>query len=204
MFDNNGDFIVGNTTLETSYDVTVGDYGVPLPEVHSTSPMIYPMGVKVKTIINWIERGLHVDFVNQKDKENVMYFVLEYNSYSKSVNEKNNKMILKPAKRCQDTLMRSLNWNLKQEEQKAETTSKNPFISKIKFDHRAYDRSLAESSETSSTVLSRINKKKNPTKTIHLDNKRPTDVKLYDMYSNDAFMLVPDTTGTIIDNVELE
>ena len=82
-FDSDGNFCVGTTTIETMFKVSVLDYNAPLPEVHAVGPLVTPQNVKVAYILNWIERGLCVDFENKSDEEKLLYFVLEYNKYVK-------------------------------------------------------------------------------------------------------------------------
>lgn len=77
-FDINGNFIVGNTTFETRMNVRVIDYGEYLPEIESSSPMIFYMPVKITSILNWMERNLHVEFEKEEDEEKLFYFLTEY------------------------------------------------------------------------------------------------------------------------------
>ena len=127
-FDSDGNFCVGNTTLDTMFKVSVMDYGVSLPEVHATGPLITPQSVRVSAIINWIERGLCVDFVSKSDEEKVLYFVLAYNKYAKEVNNEAQSVKYKLALVAQKWLILDLHWQGKLDDTKRSETSANPFV----------------------------------------------------------------------------
>lgn len=132
-FDADGNFCVGTTTIETMFRVTVLDYNVPLPELHCTGPIISPQNVKVAYIINWIERGLCVEFEKKEDEEKLLYFVLAYNKYAKDVNDLEQKSVLKLALASQKWLILDLHWTNKidTEISKNDPTKVNPFAKRV-------------------------------------------------------------------------
>jgi hypothetical protein len=88
-FTGRGEFKVGNTALSTPIKIRVPDYGQELPEIHSSSPVAIPVWVKLAYVINWLERGIDIEFCNGKeDLERVFYFILEYNRYAQEENKK--------------------------------------------------------------------------------------------------------------------
>jgi hypothetical protein len=88
-FNDKGEFKVGNTTLSTPIKIRIPEYGYELPEIHSSSPISMPIYVKVAYIINWLERGINIDFCGDKGStERVFFFVMEYNRYVQEENKK--------------------------------------------------------------------------------------------------------------------
>ena len=86
-----GEFVVGNLKLKTPLRITIPEYGHELPEIHSSTPVISPIYASVANIINWLERGIYVEFCNKKlDAERVLFFIFEYNKFAKEENKKIN------------------------------------------------------------------------------------------------------------------
>jgi hypothetical protein len=87
-FTKTGEFKVGNTTLSTPIQITIPVYGYELPEIHSSSPIPIPIYTKVANIINWLERGITVEFCERESVEKVFFFIMEYNRYVQEENKK--------------------------------------------------------------------------------------------------------------------
>lgn len=132
MFDSKGNFCVGEVYIDSTFDITVADYEVALPEIHSFGPMISPQPIRVSVIINWIERGLHVEFQKRSDEEAVLFFVMEYNKYAKYVNDADGKVTYKLAVASERWLKMDLNWNNETRAQdKPISRQDNPFVKRV-------------------------------------------------------------------------
>ena len=91
-FDSKGEFCVGDTTIQTTFRIKVNDYEVELPEIHAFGPTGF-QDIRLAYIINWVERGIIVEFENIKEEEKATFFVIEYNKYAKQVNDEEGKVV---------------------------------------------------------------------------------------------------------------
>lgn len=185
-FNSNGDFIVGNTTLDSLITVTVDDYVADLPEVHSSGPIITPMSIEVRTIINWIERGLHVQFTNNKDAEKLLFFVMEYNKYAEQANAANKSDIeikpLKLASNAQSYLIKKLHWQETkvQSEDESYNSDNNPFQKRT---HSIKMQLAQDAPYTNASVQNKFKKKTESTVQL---SRSPDEVRMYDIFSQTA------------------
>jgi hypothetical protein len=118
-----GKFKVGDTTFSTPIMVRIPDYGYELPEIHSSSPIALPIYTAVANIINWLERGIDVEFCNNRiDMERVFFFILEYNRFVKEENKKIDDIDnqYRMANAAQSRLYQRLNFNNMKEKIKAD------------------------------------------------------------------------------------
>jgi hypothetical protein len=74
IINDKGEFLVGKTKLSTLIEIRIPEYGYDLPEIHSSSPIPLPMYASVANVINWLERGINVEFCNIKDRDRVFFF----------------------------------------------------------------------------------------------------------------------------------
>jgi hypothetical protein len=65
-FNRNGGLKVGNTLLSTPMRIRIPEYGYELPEINSSSPIPIPMYTSVANIINWLDMGINVEFIDIK------------------------------------------------------------------------------------------------------------------------------------------
>lgn len=79
-------FKLGDTTLDSTFFITIPEYGVPIPECNSHGPIGYPIRQPLYNIINMIERGLHVQMSNE-DAEKMFLFVNMYNKMAMETNK---------------------------------------------------------------------------------------------------------------------
>jgi hypothetical protein len=87
-FSKDGKLKVGNTTFSSLFQIRIPEYGYELPEINSSSPIIMPMFNSVANIINWLERGIYVEFHDKKDAEKIFFFIMEYNRFAEGENKK--------------------------------------------------------------------------------------------------------------------
>jgi hypothetical protein len=111
-FTDNGLLKVGNTTLSTPIQIRIPVYGYELPEINSSSPISMPIYTSVSNIINWIERGIDVEFSDLKDREKVFFFVLEYNRFVQKENKKieDPDRQLRPATNAEQNLFKRIDY----------------------------------------------------------------------------------------------
>jgi hypothetical protein len=83
-----GGFKVGNTTLQTPLKIRITDYGYELPEINASTPLSMPIYAKAAFIINWLERGINVEFADIKSEERLFFFITEYNRFANEENKK--------------------------------------------------------------------------------------------------------------------
>lgn len=180
-FDSDGNFCVGTTTIETMFKVSVLDYNAPLPEVHAVGPLVTPQNVKVAYILNWIERGLCVDFENKSDEEKLLYFVLEYNKYVKYVNDLEQRSVLKYALSAQKWLILDLHWSgrVDSEHDKHDPAKVNPF-SKIQHKNSYVQQQAVYNNET---IKAKFGKKKKETQ-LYDALKHQLESHDYDIFSS--------------------
>jgi aspartyl/asparaginyl-tRNA synthetase len=86
-FTKEGMLKVGSTTLATPVKIRIPDYGYELPEIHSSSPIPLPMYNPVAHIINWLERGINIEFCTKEDADKVFFFIIEYNRFAEAENK---------------------------------------------------------------------------------------------------------------------
>ena len=94
VFEESIDFKIGDVTLETYFGVTIPDYGIKIPECNTTGPIINPVYVPLRSIINFIElRGLHPQLEKSEDAEKIYYWIKAWNETANEINKKENLML---------------------------------------------------------------------------------------------------------------
>ena len=121
-FNSTGEFCVGDTTIQTTFRVKVNDYEVELPEIHAFGPTGF-QDIRLAYIINWVERGIIVEFENIKEEEKATFFIIEYNKYAKQVNDEEGKVVYRLALVAQNWLIRDLHWEERIQGAKQSATS---------------------------------------------------------------------------------
>ncbi len=168
------DFKVGNTTFSSCYFITIPDYDVPIPECHSSGPIIDPICVPLSTIVNFIERGLHPQFKDNSKCESIYYFLIEYNEIARKINSEAGEVLNPIAQKAEDYFKLKLGYIESVNKHKEELEKENPFKKKIVTSNS--DAIGAKYSNNS--ITNRLFKKKQKDK-----KPVPHDYKLYDMFS---------------------
>jgi hypothetical protein len=180
-FDENGVFRVGKTTLDTPLQITIPAYDYELPEINSSSPIIMPMYVPLKYIINWLERGIYIDFTKKEsDAEKVLYFILEYNQFAVNYNKKikgRNGEPLKIAYNAQNMLCKMFNYS--------ELLIKKKEAGEIPFKFNRY-KGINHSEENKERMKQRISKAKS------IENVVNNAVHAYDIFAPDIPIEIPE------------
>jgi hypothetical protein len=128
-FTSDGRFKVGDTTLKSPMRIRIPDYGHELPEIHATSPLSMPIYTSAANVVNWLERGIIVEFCNSKDAERLFFFLMEYNRFVKEENKKIESIDgqYRLALKAQKILYSEINYKSNVDEK--EINGKVPFIS---------------------------------------------------------------------------
>lgn len=185
-FNNNGDFIVGKTTLDTRFKVRVLTYEVSLPEINSYGPIATPVSVSVSTIINWLERGIILDFSNIKEEESVYYFLLEYNKYANQINNEEKREVLKLSVKALEFLRKDLKYELPKIDKPSTINpfAKKKFVSTVNKDVMVNGSGLSKE-YNNITIQNKFKNTNDITRTVPTaKNKNMEDIKMYDMFDN--------------------
>jgi hypothetical protein len=183
-FTKNGSFKVGNTTLQTPIQIRIPEYGYELPEIHASSPLSMPIYTAVANIINWLERGIAVEFCDSKNAERVLFFIMEYNRFAREENKKieNAEEHYKIALNAQNILYSQINYKHDLIERSADE--------KVPFGSNLY-KGIKKSRENDKISLyknpfMRKNKNTNePSKKKDITPLKPGDVYAFDVFSID-------------------
>lgn len=130
VFEESIDFKIGDVTLESYFGVTIPDYGIKIPECNTTGPIIKPVYVPLRTIINFIElRGLHPQLEKTEDAEKIYYWVKAWNETASEINKKENLMLNPILTNTEEYFTKKLKFKLIEEESKniEKTQETNPF-----------------------------------------------------------------------------
>jgi hypothetical protein len=176
-----GEFKVGNTKLSTPIMIRIPDYGYELPEIHSSSPIPLPMYTQVANIINWLERGIDVEFCNKRiDMERVFFFILEYNRFVKEENKKIDDIDrqYKLANIAQSRLYQRLNFDNVKEKRKADEDI--PFKRKLFKNNLNKNNSNGIQSSYRNPYIDKQNKTK---ENLVLETINPHDSYAYDVFT---------------------
>jgi hypothetical protein len=184
-----GEFAVGNLNLSSLMKVEIPEYGHDLPEIHSSSPIIYPLAIPISIIINWLERGIGVVFVNKdEDIPRLLVFVTEYNLFASEENKRRPDTLqpLRFAYNAEDRLKRMTSKAIEFREQELEE--------KVPFKKRIFKGSIGSSGVISSSsyqdpFIHRFKKKKQMDKAF--TGGEPSAAKAYDIFSSDIDALSP-------------
>jgi hypothetical protein len=184
-FTKDGKLKVGNTTLSSLVKITVPDYDWELPEIHSSSPITIPMYNSVSSIINWLERGINIDFCNKEDADKVFFFVLEYNRFAEKENKKIDNIDdqYKLVYKAQEKLFRMIGYKNCVEKRKADD--------EIPFKHNLYKGIKREGNEQVSTSYKNPFMTKN-NKTFTNKGKKETAPFQDGIFAYDIFGANPD------------
>ena len=190
------EFKVGNTTFSSHYFITIPDYGVPIPECHSTGPIINPICVSLTTILNFIERGLHPQFKDETKCESIYYFLVEYNDAARKINNEAGEILNPIAQKAEDYFLMKLNSKEAMVRQRERAESNNPFTKKIVKTNS----DIVGSGYSNEYIANKFKKKKNPKKFV--DNRSVQEHKMFELFSmpgavdnNGRIVLDPNTIG---------
>jgi hypothetical protein len=189
------EFEVGNLVLSTPIKIRIPDYGYDLPEINSSSPISIPIYASVANIINWLERGISIEFCNKDvDGNRVLLFVTEYNKFA-SENNKNIKDVDKQhrlALNAEDRLRRMMDFSYFQKKKKTEEA--------IPFKKRIFKKPKNSSAVISSSYQdASVNKYFRPSRNGNINNTR--EVRAYDIFAPDGETLI--SPPSIYDNIQL-
>lgn len=173
------EFKIGNTDFNTRFFITVPDYGVSIPECHSSGPIIYPISVQLTDIINMIERGIHVQFEDKDAPERIYFFLKKYNEVAIEANNRCGQDLNPIITTSLEYIKLKLNF-IDNSKDKEEDTS-NPFTKRIlttssnKYKGNRY---------TNESIANRFkrNKKKN------IEDKPASEHKLFEMFADSTFV----------------
>lgn len=171
------DFKVGNTTFKSYFFITIPDYGVPIPECHSSGPIINPVYVPLATIVNFIERGLHPQFKDESKCESIYYFLVEYNKIAKQLNAAAGEAINPIAQKAEDYFLLKLNYKDATIKLKENEENPNPFTKKIV---KTNPKSLG-SGYSNDYIADKLKKKSKNKKFV--DDRTAPEHKLFEMFS---------------------
>ena len=206
------EFRVGNTTFNSHYFITIPDYGVQIPECHSSGPIINPICVSLTTILNFIERGLHPQFKDETKCESIYYFLVEYNNAARKINNEAGEILNPIAEKAEDYFLTKLNSKEALTRQRERAESNNPFTKKI----IKTNSDIIGSSGYSNEYISNKFKKKKPMSNKYVDKRTAPEHKMFEMFSmpgavsNDGRIVVdPNTIGgqtipEFYDDIDLE
>jgi hypothetical protein len=195
-FTKDGGFKVGETTLKTPIKVRVPDYGYELPEIHASSPLSMPVYTPMANVINWIERGINVEFCDAKGAEKTFFFIMEYNRFAKEENKKiespedQYRLVLN----AQNRLYRELNFKHNENEKKVEESV--PFISSLyKGNKQTSSENNSIRSSYNNPYINKSKPSKKKQKAIKERQLSPTNVRAFDMFvpKPDSLLVDPDT-----------
>lgn len=173
------DFKIGNTDFNTRFFITVPDYGVSIPECHTSGPIIYPVNRPLTDIINMIERGIHVQFEDKDAPERIYFFLKKYNEVAIEVNNRCGQDLNPIITTSLEYIKLKLNFidNSKDKE----VDASNPFTKRIlttssnKYKGNRY---------TNESIANRF--KRNKKKTI--ENKPASEHKMFEMFADSTFV----------------
>lgn len=187
------EFKIGNTTFDTLFSITIPDYGVSIPECHSSGPIIYPIKRPLSDIVNMIERGLHVQFEEKDAPERIFFFIKKYNEVASEANAKCG-MELNP---IISTTLEYIKLKLRylDDSKEKEVNENNPFTKKILSTSSKNNKGNRYNNETISNTFKRNKSKKNFT-----DNRTASEHKMFEMFSDESF-ISSDGALNIGDNV---
>lgn len=168
------DFRVGNTSFDSHFFVTISDYGVPLPECHSTGPINTPINLPLTTIVNMVERGVHVHPKDDIDSEKIFFFLKEYNRVAKQLNDNAGEVLNLLVEKAEDYFYKKVRFKIAIETSKEENANPNPFTKRIAPRRPEVHRYNNE------FVANKLKKKK-PRKEIDL--RAASEHKMYEAFS---------------------
>lgn len=175
------DFKIGNTDFNTRFFITVPDYGVSIPECHSSGPIIYPINCRLTDIINMIERGIHVQFEDKDAPERIYFFLKKYNEVATEVNNRCGQDLNPIIITSLEYMKLKLNYIDNSKEKEKEKDTSNPFTKQIlttssnKYKGNKY---------TNESIANRF--KRNKKKTI--ENKPASEHKMFEMFADSSFV----------------
>jgi hypothetical protein len=185
-FTESGIFKVGNTTLSTPIRIRIPEYGYELPEIHSSSPIPMPMYTKLENIINWLDRGIDIDFCGSKENlEKVFYFVLEYNRFIQEENKKITDLNdhYRPALNAQERLYRMIDYKSFVETKKAK--NEVPFKKSLYKGIPHSGEGIDVTQSYKNPFLKKKNKSKGPLSQVPYEEPiAPEETHAYDIFSS--------------------
>lgn len=193
VFEESVDFKIGDVTLETYFGVTIPDYGIKIPECNTTGPIINPVYVPLRTIINFIElRGLHPQLEKSEDAEKIYYWIKAWNETANEINKKENLMLNPIISNTEEYFAKKLKFKLIEEE--TETTKEiqetNPFARNLLPKFKTPPISNTYNNEN---VRRKFNpnaiESKNVNKHKHsIDTRDSTEHKMYEIFKDEEMM----------------
>lgn len=171
------DFKLGNTTLNSLFDITIPyNYGDPVPECHSHAPIGTPFKQPLYNIINMINRGLRVQ-PSLDDSEKIYYFLVAYNKQAAELNKQLGEMVNPIAQEAEDYFYKKMAFKISKEVKEDPMIQNNPFTKVIAPNHTSRANVL-----TSKSIQATFKKHNKPTK-IKIDTRRPEEHKMYEMFN---------------------
>jgi hypothetical protein len=173
------EFKIGNTDFNTRFFITVPDYGVSIPECHTSGPIIYPVNRPLTDIINMIERGIHVQFEDKDAPERIYFFLKKYNEVATEVNNRCGQDLNPIITTSLEYIKLKLNFIDNSKDKEVDTS--NPFTKRI----------LTTSSNeykgnryTNESIANRF--KRNKKKIV--ENKPASEHKMFEMFADSTFV----------------
>lgn len=175
------EFKIGNTDFNTRFLITIPDYGVNIPECHTSGPIIYPVNKPLTDIINMIERGLHVQFEDKDAPERIYFFLKKYNEVATEVNNRCGQDLNPIISTSLEYIKLKLNYIDNSKDKEIE--SSNPFTKQVlttssnKYKGNKY---------TNDSISNRFKRNKNKKK--YIDDRQASEHKLFEMFADNSFV----------------
>lgn len=173
------DFKLGNTTLNSLFDITIPyNYGDPVPECHSHAPIGTPFKQPLYNIINMISRGLKVQ-PTLEDSEKIYYFLVAYNKQAIEMNKSLGENVNPVATKAEEYFYKKIAYKVSKEVKENDMIQNNPFTKIIAPKHEIKTNVVSNKS-----IQSSFRKNNGKSVKIRLDNRRPEEHKLYEIFNS--------------------
>ena len=193
VFEESVDFKIGDVTLESYFGVTIPDYGIKIPECNTTGPIINPVYVPLRSIINFIElRGLHPQLEKSEDAEKIYYWIKAWNETANEINKKENLMLNPILSNTEEYFAKKLKFKLIEEETEVtkEIQETNPFARNLlpKFKtppiSNTYNNENVRRKFNPNAVGSKNVNKSKPI----IDTRDSTEHKMYEIFKDEEML----------------
>lgn len=193
VFEESVDFKIGDVTLESYFGVTIPDYGIKIPECNTTGPIINPVYVPLRSIINFIElRGLHPQLEKPEDAEKIYYWIKAWNETASEINKKENLMLNPILSNTEEYFTKKLKFKLIEEETETakEIQETNPFARNLLPKFKTPPISNTYNNEN---VRRKFNPNATGSKVINkhkhgIDTRDSTEHKMYEIFKDEEMM----------------
>lgn len=189
------EFKVGDFHHNYCVPITVPDYGVSIPECHSTGPIGSPVYLEVYKVVNMIQRGIHVQFTRKDDDVKLYYFIHSWNKIANEINKQAGETLNAVATETENYLLEKVRYKITIEEKESgednsESENFNPFKHRLHPIKTTY----ANNYITNDTIQNKFRKKKVSDET----RKHISEHKLFDIFNTNQDQMVMSQAGEIL------